>query len=69
MYGDQWLLDYTAALIKKTWGSVLQKTNIKLADGSVLNGDIIYQQAESEITSLEERLKNEYVTPVYPIIG
>lgn len=69
IYGDQWLLDYTAALIKKTWGSVLQKTNIKLADGSVLNGEIILGQADQEISALEERLKNEYTTPVMLTIG
>ena len=69
IYGNQWLLDYTAACIKEIWGSVLQKTNIPLADGSTLNGDIIKGQADAEKAALEDRLKQDYTVPPLLVIG
>jgi hypothetical protein len=60
MYGDQWLKHYTAALIKKQWGTNLKKfSGMSLPGGVTIDGDKLYQEAKDEIKELEEDLRNK----------
>lgn len=59
IYSDPWLRKYTTALFKRQWAYNLKKfSGIALPGGVVLNGDKLYEEATSEITVMEENLKN-----------
>jgi hypothetical protein len=61
VYNDRWLKEYTTELIRKQWGSNLKKFGgIQLPGGVVLNGDKIYEDAETEIRRLETEMENNY---------
>jgi len=50
---------YATALIKKQWGSNLNKfQNVQLLGGVTMNGDQIYQQAVDEIREIEQFIDN-----------
>ena len=50
---------YASALIKKQWGSNLNKfQNVQLLGGVTMNGDQIYQQAVDEIREIEQFIDN-----------
>ena len=61
VWEDRWLKRYATALIKKQWGSNLEKfSNLQLPGGVTLNADKIIEQAEAEIQALEEDMENSY---------
>ena len=61
VWEDRWLKRYATALIKKQWGSNLQKfNNLQLPGGVTLNADKIIEEAVAEITALEEDMENSY---------
>ena len=61
VYNDRWLKEYATELIRKQWGSNLKKFGgIQLPGGVVLNGDKIYEDAETEIRRLEQEMENNY---------
>lgn len=61
VYNNQWLKQYTTALIKLQWGTNLQKfTNQVLPGGITLNGTVIYNQAEKEIENLMIELSEKW---------
>jgi hypothetical protein len=54
MLNDRWLKEYTAAQIKKTWGTNLKKySGMSLPGGVQYNGQLIYDEAVREIEQLE----------------
>ena len=69
VYKDRWLLRYASALIKKQWGSNLTKfEGMQLPGGLTFNGAKIYDDAQVEITQLEEEVRT-LVMPPEDMIG
>jgi hypothetical protein len=61
VWNDRWLKEYATELIRKQWGSNLKKFGgIQLPGGVLLNGDKIYEDAETEIRRLEQEMENNY---------
>lgn len=70
VWGDRWLARYATALIKKQWGSNLTKfEGMQLPGGLTFNGAKIYDDAENEITKLEEEMIVGYSLPVTDFVG
>ena len=70
MYNDTFLKLYLTALIKRQWGQNLIKfQGVKLPGGLELNGRQIYEDAQSEIETIRDRLINEYELPPLDMIG
>jgi len=70
VYNDIWLKKYTSALFKQQWGTNLKKYgNYVLPGGLIINGQQIYDEASTEISSLEEELRDTYEEPVAFIVG
>lgn len=65
VWEDRWLKRYATALIKKQWGSNLEKfNNLQLPGGVTLNADKIIEQANDEIKMLEDQMATEYFAPL-----
>jgi len=59
IFNNIYLKRYASALIKKQWGSNLNKfQNVQLLGGVTMNGDQIYQQATDEIREIEQYIDN-----------
>jgi hypothetical protein len=70
IWHDIWLKRYTTALLRKQWGSNVKKyTGVQTLGGVVLNGQQIYDEADAEITKLEEQLHSDYQIPPRIFIG
>jgi hypothetical protein len=70
IYSDTWLKKYVTALFKKQWGSNLTKyANYTLPGGLVVNGEKIYNDAETEVEALEVMLRDTYEMPVAMLVG
>lgn len=70
VWGDRWLMRYATALIKKNWGSNLKKFGaMAMPGGTVFNGQIIYDEAVTELTKLEDEMISSYSLPVSDMIG
>lgn len=58
VYNDRWLKAYTAALVKRQWGTNLSKySGMKLPGDITYNGETIYNQAITEIEKLEDEAR------------
>lgn len=70
IYDDMWLKKYTAALIKRQWGSNLIKfEGMQLPGGVMLNGRQLYDDAIQEIDRLEEDLRSTFEEPIDFFVG
>lgn len=70
VYGDWWLRKYATALIKKQWGQNLSKfEGMQLPGGVTFNGQQILQDANEEITKLEEEVINNQGGLVFDLTG
>lgn len=70
VYNDRILKKYAAALIKRQWGMNLKKfSGVQLPGGVMLNGQIIYDEAEEEIKEIEDTVRNTYELPVDMFVG
>ena len=70
VWNDRWLKEYATALIKRTWGNNLKKfSGIQLPGGVQLNGQQIYDEAETEIGTLEQEMQDKYELPPEFILG
>lgn len=70
VWADRWLQHYTAQLIKRQWGSNLSKfEGMQLPGGVTFNGRQLYEEAQAEITKLEDEMINNYSLPVMDFIG
>ena len=70
IYDNMWVKDYTAAKIKKQWGSNMTKfQNVQMPGGVTLNGEMIYNDAVQELKDLDEQLRQEWETPPLDMIG
>ena len=70
IYDDIYLKRYVTALIKRQWGANLSKFNgVQMLGGVTMNGGEIYQQAQEEITRLEEQIQLAFETPIDYMMG
>ena len=70
VYNDMWLKRYTTALIKKQWGANLIKfEGMQLPGGVTMNGRQIFEDALTEISDLEERIRLEHELPPAFFVG
>lgn len=61
VWSDIWLKKYATALIKRQWGTNLKKfEGMNLPGGVTFNGQKIWDEAEEEISKLEERINIDY---------
>ena len=57
LWNDMWLKKYAIALVKRQWGQNLRKySGIQLPGGVTFNGVEILQEAQQEISTLEEQI-------------
>ena len=70
VWADRWLQYYTSQLIKRQWGTNITKfEGLQLPGGVTFNGRQIYDEAQAEITKLEEEMISNYSLPVMDMIG
>lgn len=70
VWGDRWLQNYTAALIKENWGAVISKfLNYQTSSGIAYNGQKIYDDAVAEREKLEQEMIVSYSLPVSDFYG
>jgi hypothetical protein len=69
-WGDRWLQRYATELIKRQWGGNLSKfENMQLPGGITFNGVKLYEEAQAELTKLEEEMINSYSIPAGDFVG
>lgn len=70
IYNDMWLKRYATALVKYQWGENLSKfSGIALPGGVTLDGSAMKQEAQDEITKLEEESRLNFEMPVMDMMG
>ena len=70
IFDDIYLKRYVTALIKRQWGANLSKfSGVTMLGGVTMNGGEIYQQAQEEITRLEEQIQLAFETPIDYMMG
>ncbi len=66
----QWVKDYTTQLIKRQWGNNLKKYDgVQMVGGTTVNGQAIYDEADTEIKELKDELELRYTFPPDMMIG
>ncbi len=70
VYNDSFLKRYFTALVKRQWGQNLIKfQGVKLPGGITLDGSAMKQEAQDEITRLEEESRLNFEMPVMDMMG
>ena len=70
VYNDMFLRRYVTALIKRQWGENMKKFGgMQLPGGVVLNGQVIFDEALTEISELEKEMQTRYELPVDFMVG
>jgi len=70
VYNDMFLKKYTTALFKRQWGANLIKyEGVQLPGGTTLNGRTLFEEANQEITNVEEQASLKYELPVDFMVG
>ena len=70
VFNDPFLKKYLPSLIKKQWGQNLIKfQGVKLPGGIEFNGRQIYDDAQSELDKIEEKMMSTYEIPPLDLIG
>ena len=70
VWGDRWLQNYAAVLVKENWGSNLTKfTNMQLVGGVSFNGEQILAEAREERQRMEEEAIGTLQPLTYNFIG
>jgi hypothetical protein len=70
VYNDPFLKKYLTSLIKRQWGQNLIKfQGVKLPGGIEFNGRQIYDDAQSELDKIEEKMLSTYEIPPLDLIG
>jgi len=70
VWGDRWLQNYAAVLVKENWGSNLTKfNNMQLVGGVSFNGEQILQEAREERQRMEEEAINSLQPLTFNFIG
>ncbi len=64
VFNNIFVREYTTALFERQWGTNLTKyVDIKMLNGSTLNGEQIYNRATEKLAELETKLRDEYQNP------
>jgi hypothetical protein len=70
VYNDMFLRRYATSLIKRQWGENMKKFGgMTLPGGVTLNGQIIFDEALTEISELEREMQSRYELPVDFLVG
>ncbi len=70
VWGDRWLAEYAAQLVKRQWGNNLKKFGgMQMPGGITFNGQQIYDEADAEIKRMEQEMIMNYSLPVMDMIG
>jgi hypothetical protein len=70
IYSDEFVRDYSCALLKLQWGQNLKKySGISLPGGVTLNGQQIYEEAVEELRILRDRVRTEFEFPADFLVG
>ena len=70
VWNDSFLKKYATAQIKRQWGNNLRKLrNVQLVGGVTIDAEGILQDAEAELSSLEQAMIIEFQEPVDFIMG
>ena len=70
VYSDEFVREYACALIKLQWGANLKKySGIQLPGGTTLNGQQLYDEAQTELDKLRERIRKEFELPPDFLVG
>ncbi len=65
VWNDRWLKQYATALIKKNWGENIKKyQGVQMLGGIALNGQQIWDEADTEIRQLEQEMIDNYSGPL-----
>lgn len=60
VWNETWFKQYTIALFKKQWATNIKKfSGIQLPGGVTLDGDKLYDEANTELKELEDDLRNK----------
>lgn len=64
LYNEKWIRDYATQLVKQQWGTNLKKyEGIQMAGGVTVQGQKLWDEAQTEIDKLEELFINRYQLP------
>jgi len=70
IYDDIFLKRYSTALIKRQWGINLKKfEGMQLPGGITMNGQKIFDEANEEISQIEQEMQLRYELPVDFMVG
>lgn len=70
VYNDRMLKSLATAYIKRQWGNNLKKfQGMQLPGGIQMNGQQIFEEAQTEITQLEESIRKTYEEPPQFLVG
>jgi len=70
VYNDMFLRRYATALIKRQWGENMKKfAGMQLPGGITMNGQVIFDEALTEISRLENEMSSRYELPVDYMVG
>lgn len=65
VWGMEWIMKYSTAMLKKQWGSNVKKySGVQLPGGVEMNGQTIYDEAVAELERLDEEFSSMYELPV-----
>ena len=70
VYNDSFVKRYLTAAIKKQWGQNLIKfQGVKLPGGVELNGRAIYEDGQTELDEIKQKMSSDYELPPMDLIG
>lgn len=70
VWGDRWLKRYASALIKKQWAENAKLFGgVQILGGVTLDAQTAWQEADSEITAIEQEMLGAYSQPPWIEIG
>jgi len=70
VYNDMFLKRYATALIKRQWGENMKKfQGVSLPGGVMLNGQVIFDEAISEINQIENEIQDKFELPADFFMG
>ncbi len=70
IYNEVFIREYATALMKRQWGANLKKYDgVQMVGGVTLNGQAIFDEAQTEIDKLMEQFKLRYEAPLGPRWG
>jgi hypothetical protein len=70
VYNHPFLKKYATALIKRAWGNNLKKfSGVQLPGGITLNGQVIYDEAVTELKELELEVLDKWQLPPAGLVG